>query len=174
LIGLHEGFFARSYLRFLYVVGGLAGTALIGTGLVLWSVRRKSAPVDVLNLATIIGLPIGIAAYFWANRLLPLDMGRRGDWEVNVMFITWAVTFLYALVRSHTRAWFEMCAFGAAAYGLIPVLNALTTDRHLGVTVPAGDWALAGFDLSALAVGIFFAAMAWMVRRKQVGRAEAV
>lgn len=53
--------------------------------------------VDVLNLGTIIGLPIGIAAYFWANRLLPVTIG---------------------------------------------------------------DWVFAGFDLSALATGVFFAFVA--------------
>jgi uncharacterized iron-regulated membrane protein len=185
MIGLHEGHFAWSYLRILYVVCGFAGTALMGTGLVLWSVKRKSmrsegagrqlgvAVVDVLNLGTIIGLPVGMAAYFWANRLLPLHIESRGAWEVHIMFMTWAAMYLCALVRPHGRAWAEMCALCAAMYGFIPVLNALTTDRHLGVTIPAGDWVLAGFDLFALAAAAFFAALARMSWRKRSINADA-
>ena len=179
ILGLHEGHFAWSYLRMLYVLGGLAGTALVGTGLVQWSVKRRPKPdertsrhlgmavVDVLNLGTIVGLPIGIGAYFWANRLLPLDLAGRADWEAHVMFIAWAAIYLYAAVRPQNRAWPEVCALAAMIYGLIPVLNALTTDRHLGVTIPAGDWVLAGFDLSALAAGVFFAVVARTIWRKQ-------
>ena len=177
IIGLHKAHFASSYLRALYVGCGLAGTALVGTGLMHWSAKRKARAktararfgitvVERINLATVIGLPIGLAGYFWANRLLPTDMAHRGDWEVHVMFITWGMAFLYAGLRLQNRAWPEMCALAGAAYGLIPALNALTTARHLGVTLPAGDWGLAGFDLAALAIGGFFVTLARSVRRK--------
>ena len=182
LTGLHKGHFAWPYLRALYVACGLAGTALVGTGLVYWSAKRKAraanaeslriALVDRITLATVIGLPIGLAAYFWANRLLPTDMTNRGEWEIHVMFIAWGLAFLYASLRSHNRAWLELCALAAAAYSFIPVLNALTTDRHLGVTIPAGDWVLAGFDLAAFAIGAFFLTLAKWLWRKQTLIAE--
>jgi len=179
IVGLHKGHFAGPYLRFLYVICGLAGTALIGTGLVYWSAKRKAKTattplarlsimaVDRMNLATVIGLPIGIAAYFWANRLLAVDLAVREQWEVHAIFITWGAAFLYVGVRPQNRAWMELSGLAAAAYGLIPVLNALTTDRHLGVTVRAGDWVLAGFDLTVFVIGAFFAALAWMLWRKR-------
>jgi uncharacterized iron-regulated membrane protein len=179
LLGLHEGRFAEPVLRFLYVFAGLAGTAMIGTGLVLWSTKRKAklkrtdkpafglSVVDTLNLGTIIGLPIGIAAYFWANRLLPVDMAGRAAWEANVMFITWGLTFLYAALRPLNRSWFELCWFAAAACAFLPLLNALTTDRNLWASIQSDDWIFIGFDLSALAAGAFFAAVAQLIRRKQ-------
>lgn len=185
LLSLHEGRFAGPVLRLLYVLAGLAGTAMVGTGLVLWSTKRKAklratarphfgiAVVDVLNLGTVIGLPIGIAAYFWANRLLPVAMEGRAAWEVHAMFVTWAVTFLYVTSRPRARAWIELASLAAAAWGLLPLLNALTTDRHLGVTLPAGDWALAAIDLGMLAAGLFFAGLAWTMRRKLTKGAEA-
>lgn len=181
LLSLHEGRFAGPVLRLLYVVAGLAGAALIGTGLLLWSTKRKArlrqtmrphfgiAVVDVLNLGTIIGLPIGVAAYFWANRVLPVEMTGRAAWEVHAMFITWSVTFLYTAVRPLDRAWIELCCLASAAYALLPLLNVVTTERHLGVTIPAGDWSLASIDLGMLVAGLFFAFLARNIQRKQIG-----
>lgn len=180
LLGLHEGRFAGPILRFLYVLAGFTGTAMIGTGLVLWSTKRKVklratenphfgiVVVDVLNLGTIIGLPIGIAAYFWANRVLSVEMTGRAAWEVHVMFITWGLTFLYAAVRPLDRAWIELCWLASAACALLPLLNAATTERHLGVTIPAGDWSLASIDLGMLGAGLFFAFFARTMLRKQI------
>lgn len=177
LVSLHVAYAAGPLLRTLYVLSGLAGTALIGTGLVLWTVKRKAklarvgtthvglAIVDRLNIGTIVGLPIAVAAYFWANRVLPIDLAQRHDWEVHVMFLTWAAMFIYPVWRPIGRAWVEMLAIASVGFGFIPVLNALTTDRHLGVTIPAGDWVLAGFDSIALAVGVVFAAVAWSRHR---------
>lgn len=175
LTGLHQAHFAAPYLRALYVACGLAGTALIGTGLVHWSMKRKArgvnrmhprlglALVDRLNLATVIGLPLALAAYFWANRLLPVGMENRGPWEVHTMFLVWGAAFFYAGLRAQAYAWREMSAVASLAYGFIPVLNALTTDRHLGITVPAGDWGLAGIDLAACAISFLFAALACLI-----------
>jgi hypothetical protein len=179
LFNLHEGLFAGPLLRFLYVLTALAGTAMIGTGLLLWSSKRKAKlkksvrahlgirVVDALNLATIIGLPIGIAAYFWANRLIPAGMENRARWEVHVMFIVWGLTFVAAIVRGPARAWGQLSWVAAGACGALPLLNALTTDRHLGVTLPARDWVLAGFDLSALCVSVLFAVLARLLDRRQ-------
>ena len=179
MLGLHEGLFAGPVLRGLYVAAGLAGTAMIATGLLLWSRKRKArlapndagrfgmAAVDILNLGTIIGLPIGIAAYFWANRVLPVEMGDRADWEVHVMFLAWGLACLHAVWRPLDRAWLELCGLAAAAYGLLPVLNALTTDRGLISSIAARDWVFVGFDLSALAAGLFFVFLVRTIRRKQ-------
>lgn len=172
MLGLHEASFAGPALRLLFVGAGLAGTAMIATGLLLWSAKRRAKLarsgkahaglilVDTLNLGTIIGLPIGIAAYFWANRLLPVGLEDRAAWEMHSIFIAWGCTFVFALWRPKANAWPELCWFAAGAWGLIPVLNALTTDRHLGVSLPAGDWILTGFDLSAFVTGLFFVFLA--------------
>ncbi len=175
MIGLHEGLFAGPLLRWLYFLSGLLGTTMIATGLVLWTVKRRGkeaagekvtglALVERLNVGTIAGLPIGIAAYFWANRLLPVGMVMRGSREAHAMFCVWALVLLYAAIRPVGRAWIELFALAGVLYLLIPFVNALTTDRHLGVTVPydhwQGDWGLAGFDLTALAFGVVFGMIA--------------
>jgi uncharacterized iron-regulated membrane protein len=177
--GLHKGLFANWTLRVLLLFMGVGGTAMIGTGLLLWGNARrtrllaKGKPlhfgiklVDRLNIGTIAGIPIAIAAYFWANRLLPPAMATRAEWEVHVMYMTMAAMFVYPFVRLPERARVEMLWLCAAAYGLLPVLNALTTSRHLGHSLPQGDWIMAGFDLTAIACGAIAAVCAVKVRRR--------
>jgi len=114
-----------------------------------------------------------VAAYFWANRLIPADFAARREWEAHALFITWGLLLLYPALRTPSRAWLETLWLAAAAFALLPLLNLLTTDRHLGVTLPAGDWVLAGFDLTMLALGACFAVAARRVRRKQLAAAPA-
>jgi uncharacterized iron-regulated membrane protein len=190
LMSLHEGLFAGPALRWLYFFAGILGTAMIGTGLVLWTAKRRRQSdgphaglelVEHLNIGTIVGLPSAVAVYFLANRLLPLDLAARANWEINALFLAWAATFLYPLLRPRRRAWLELLALAAALFAAIPAVNALTTDRHLGVSLPAGDWVLAGFDLAMLALGAGFGAAAYRLRKPahapatagaQVGRAS--
>jgi uncharacterized iron-regulated membrane protein len=172
LVGLHEGLFAGPFLRVLFVLSGLAGTAMIGTGLLLWSTKRKMklvksggghlgvALVDRLNLGTIVGLPIAIAVYFWANRIIPVGIEGRLEWEVNALFIAWACMVVYPAWRPLERAWVEMLYLAAGAYGFLPLVNLFTSDRHLGVTLLHGDWVLAGFDLTTILIAACFAAVA--------------
>jgi uncharacterized iron-regulated membrane protein len=178
--GLHKGLFADWFLRVLLLFMGVGGTAMIGTGLLLWVNARASRLlaakeplhfgiqlVDRLNAGTIIGMPIAIAAYFWANRLLPVDLATRASWEVNVMFLTMAAMFVYPALRPPARARVEMLWMCAAAYGLIPVVNAMTTSRHLGVSIAQGDWIMAGFDLVALGCAAICVVCALKVHRSQ-------
>lgn len=181
--GLHEGLFADWWLRWLYLVAGLLGCGMIGTGLVLWTVKRRNQHlkrndgaalfdayglrlVEVLNAGTLVGLPIAVAAYFWANRLLPVGMADRAAWEMHCLFLTWGWLFLYAALRPLRKAWLEMAWMAVAAYALIPLINALTTDRHLGITLVEGDWVLAGFDLSMFGLAALFAYAAMKIRRR--------
>ncbi|MFA5629984.1 MAG: PepSY-associated TM helix domain-containing protein [Porticoccaceae bacterium] len=186
LLALHEGRFAEPWLRWLYFVAGLLGCAMIGTGLVLWTVKRGKNHganshlgmrlVQALNIATIAGLPTAVAAYFWANRLLPVELADRAAWEANIMFLVWGETLIYAFFRDNRKAWVELLWLAAAAFALLPLLNALTTDKHLGATLAVGDWALAGVDLTVLALGVTFAYMAVKVQRrwrKQAAEREA-
>jgi hypothetical protein len=175
--GLHMGHFAGPVLRWLYFVCGLAGTAMIGTGLVIWLGKRqlkhaKSGVmpfelrlVEVLNIASMSGLVIAVAVFFWANRLLPLEMTERAGWEVNSFFIAWGLSLVHALVRRGRTAWVEQLTLAAFLLGAVPLLNALTTPWHLGVTLITGDWAMAGFDLTCLGSGLFFAWAAWKMQR---------
>ncbi|ENO90447.1 PepSY-associated TM helix domain-containing protein [Thauera linaloolentis] len=181
MLNLHEGLFADIWGRWLYFIAGLLGCAMIGTGLVLWTVKRRRHHlasgseggehpgvrlVETLNVATIAGLPLAVAAYFCANRLLPVELAERAAWELHSLFAVWLGTWFYAQARPLRRAWVELLWAACAAYAFVPVLNALTTDRHLGQTLPAGDWGLAGFDLTMWGLAAILAVMAVKVQRR--------
>ena len=177
VLAMHEGRFANYYLRWLYFLSGLLGAAMIATGLLLWAKKRRTrlgknmtSPrslifIERTNLGIIVGLPLGIAAYFWANRLLPLGLEARAEWELHCLFLVWALSFAHAGARELARAWREQLGLLAALFLLLPLLNAVTTDVHLGVSLRQGDWVRAGFDITALAFG---AAMCLVWRRLTV------
>ncbi|TRX73696.1 PepSY-associated TM helix domain-containing protein [Pseudomonas mangiferae] len=177
LYGLHMGRFAEPLLRWLYIVCGLSGCFMIASGLVLWVVKRaaqsaKQAKADAglrlvraLNVGALAGLPVAMAAYLWANRLLPAGLGERAAWEVHVFFITWSLALLHPWLRPHKRAWVEQLGLGAALLGGIPLL-----DLACGLlSLPGGwryaDWILGGFDLACLGLGVLLGWLAWKVAR---------
>ena len=179
MYGLHVGRFADPLLRALFLVAGLMGTAMVATGCILWAVRTRQQAarrgrvgfgtllVEHLNLAAIAGLPVAMAAFLWANRLLPAGMPGRADWEVHVFFVAWALCLAHPLLRRGKAGWVDQLGLAAALFALLPALNTLTTQRHLGVTLVEGDWVRAGFDLGMLALGAALGAAAWAVARRR-------
>ncbi len=159
-MGLHEAHFASTALRALFFLCGLLGAATIATGLVLWTVARApktgEAPgfglrlVRGLNIGTILGLPIGMAALLLGNRLLPVDLAHRATWEGGVFFGAWALAAFVSLLRPHRRAWTELGLAAGLLFGAVPVVGALTAER--GLDFLAFDAAMLGLGL-ALALG---------------------
>ena len=176
IIGLHLGFFAAPVLRWLYFLVSLAGTAMVGTGLVLWVAKRRQKAgaatqqkfslrlVDALNAASIAGFCVAVAVYFWANRLVPAELAERAVWETRAFFTAWGLSFVYAFAFGR-RKWVDLLSLSAVLALALPVLNAVTTTRHLGASLPAGDWVMAGFDLTALAAGALLGWIAYKAHK---------
>ena len=189
LYGLHIARFSSPFLRALFFLSGVAGCLMVATGVLLWAVkeRQKYAKaianggragfgvrlVDGLNIAAIGGLPIAFAAYFWANRLLPVGLEARADVEIRWFFTAWAVAAVAGLAWPTRRLWQVLLLVGGTLLAAIPLLNAATTSTHLGVTLPAGQWALAGFDLIVCAFGLSLLWAAWFVGRRAAKKAAA-
>ncbi|WP_277186936.1 PepSY domain-containing protein [Caballeronia sp. BR00000012568055] len=172
LYALHLGRFSDLQLRWLYFIVSLAGTAMVGTGLVMWTVKRRQKLADParpyfgfwlverLNIASIAGLSIAMTSFLWANRVLPVAMAKRSDAEINVFFAVWGVTLLDAFLRPAKRASIEMLWIAAALLALVPVLDVLTTNRPIWRSIAQGDWVFAGFDLMMWAFAALHAALA--------------
>ncbi|MGF6574022.1 putative iron-regulated membrane protein [Paraburkholderia sp. GAS333] len=179
LYALHIGRFADLPTRALYFMLGLAGTAMVGTGLVMWTVKRRprlpnpDRPpfgfrlVEHLNVATIVGLPIAMTAYLYANRLLPESLAQRAEWEIRVFFVVWAATFVYVACRTPARAWAELLTCAAIMFALLPCVDLLTTHGLLFSRLVDGDWLFVCFDLALFALAVLFARLAVRVRRRE-------
>jgi uncharacterized iron-regulated membrane protein len=189
LLGLHEGLFADISLRWLYFFSGLIGTAMIAAGLILWVIKRRPQQllksqgpdfghrlVESLNLGMIVGLPIAIASYFWANRLLDVNFSARSAWEMHILFITLLAAMLYPFARSLLVkqsfintircSWVELLWVAALAYGFLPLLNAITTERSLFQSIATGDWLFATIDLIFLITAVASACTAKKLQQK--------
>lgn len=186
---VHRARFAPPGLRWLFFLSGVAGTVMVGSGLVLWSIKRAEKSraaglsfghrvVDHLNVGGIAGLCVATGAYFWANRLLPVGIEGRGEREIQIFFLIWFATFIHPLARPLRRAWIEQLVAAGLLFALIPLLNLVTSRAHLGVTIPAGNWIVAGFDLVAGLTGMALLFTAWRLTRHRgrtrTGRAPCV
>ena len=178
LYGLHVARFAPELLRWLFFVSGLSGCLMVATGLVLWTVKRRPqqlksghvplghALIEHLNVAAIAGLPLAITAFFHANRLLPVDMAQRADWEVRIFLACWLAALIHALLRAPRPAWIEQLLASAIGCLALPVVNLLTTGDHLPAALMRGDGVAVGFDLIVLACGAALALVARAVHRR--------
>ncbi|MDB5714764.1 MAG: peptidase [Sphingomonadales bacterium] len=168
MIGLHTGRYAGIVLRWLYFLSGIAGTAMIATGLVLWTVKRQKNLLDPekphlgfriverLNIAVIAGFPGAVAVYFVANRLLPTAMSHRAEWEIRCMFLTLAAAFVFACFRPVRRAWIETLAISGLLFSAVVVVDAVTSSRWLLPSLRDGDWVFVGFDAVMLITSAAF------------------
>lgn len=161
MLGLHMAKFAGPVLRWCVFLLGLTGAAMVGTGLLLWTAKRRKPGqppffgfrlVERLNIGAVACLPAGMAAFMLSNRLIPANLPGRADMEVSAMFWTWFGLAALSLLRPVRRAWVEMLALSAMAFAAVPIVNALSTDRGLLPSLHAGDWLFVSFDLAMLAI----------------------
>ncbi|CAD5106410.1 PepSY-associated TM helix domain-containing protein [Zestomonas carbonaria] len=134
--GLHFAQFGGYPMRWLYFLCGLASSAMIATGLVLFTVKRRRRhdsegvfgallyhAAERLNVAVVAGLTVACVAFLWANRLLPVELAQRGGWEVRVFFLIWLATLAHAIVRPWLRAWREQLGLAALLCLGLPLLS---------------------------------------------------
>ena len=130
LYALHLGRFGDTVLRWLYFLVSLAGTAMVGTGLVLWTVKRRAKLpdpgrpyfgfrlVERLNIAAIAGLSVAMAAFLWATGCCraACPPGRTGD---PLFFIAWALAARLHRGAAAKRAWVELLWLACALLALL-------------------------------------------------------
>ena len=200
LYGLHLARFADAGMRWVLFGFGVLGSLMIATGMVLWSVKRSAraqtqasrkgaadattprAPfgerlVAAINIATLAGLPLACGVYLASNRLIPVGIEGRADAELAGFFGAWGFALLWALacalVRESRMGWSVPLGAAGLVWAALPVINALTTPTHLGVTLPAGEWVWAGMDLAFGATGLLLCWLAWRLRPGRVRQGHA-
>ncbi|KAF0805663.1 PepSY domain-containing protein [Alcanivorax xiamenensis] len=176
LTGLHLQHFRHWLLRWLYVLGGLAGCVCIATGFLFFVEKRKrqhakrgqigARVVDAMAVTTVTGMLIATLGMLIANRLLPTNLPARGDWEQYCFWGIWVLAMAHAFWRTApvararlAPAWGEQCWAIAVLAVAAVLLNWVTTGDHLLKTLSVGYWPVAGVDLFML-VGAVVAILA--------------
>ncbi|MEG0051823.1 MAG: PepSY-associated TM helix domain-containing protein [Comamonas sp.] len=168
MTGLHKVKFGGWALKWLYFFCGLAGSAMVASGAILFMVKRRSKHegefgaatagvyglIESLNVAAIAGLMLACVGYLWGNRLIPVELAHRRDWELAVFFGLWLLALAHALCRSTSSAWKEQLAALAALCLLLPVLNWVTVGDQLAAQIRRGDWESAGLELCIVVLGL--------------------
>jgi len=176
--GMHFAQFGGYSMRWVYFICGLISSAMIASGLVLFTVKRRrkyasESPVaqalyrgvEAINIAVMAGLSLACIGLLWGNRLLPVDMAQRADAELNVFFGAWALSLLHAVLRPHMKAWREQLGLAGVMCLGLPLLSLLTVDQ---------PWALPGrlwLELVAMGLGGLLLWAAWKVSQPAVARA---
>lgn len=186
LSGLHLQHFEHWLLRWLYVLGGLAGCTCIATGLVFFVNKRRlrhaseglagARWVDALAVTAVTGTLVATLALLIAGHLLPSGLDDRHAWQERVFWLAWLGTFAHAAWRSAlvrlgqlAPAWREQC-YAVLALAVAAVLsNWAATGDHLLRTLSEGYWPVAGFDLALLASAVVAAAAALKLRGRERG-----
>jgi hypothetical protein len=162
----------------------------IATGFLFFVEKRKrqhaakgaagSRIVDALAVTTVTGMVIAAISLLIANRLLPVDVPGRGDWEELAFWAAWALALGHALWRTApvrqariAPAWREQCGAIAALAVTAVGLNWVTTGDHLGKTLMQAYWPVAGLDLCLLSVAAL-AAFAARQLRARAARGDAL
>lgn len=186
MVALHLIQFGGPAIRWLYFLSALAGAAAVAAGLTLYSVKRRRRCeeegrepgralwiLEILSCASVSGLCVATAVYFWSNRLIPANLGSRAGLELNLFAAAWAASAIHAGLRPPRSAWREQLAVAAALSFGLPFVNALTTNASMLETAATGDWRKAGVDLTALAAGLVLAGAAALVRQRRTEAAVA-
>jgi uncharacterized iron-regulated membrane protein len=174
MIGMHAGRFAPTAMRWLFFLSGVAGTLMVATGLVLWTVKRREQlpdparphlgfrTVERLNIGFVAGLPVAMLAFLWGNRLLPAALEQRSKAEISVFFAAWAVCLVHATLRLPRRAWVEQLACAGVLAVLLPVFNVAAWHGGMFTAFATGDLAKGGIDVGLLLIG---AGLLWAARK---------
>ena len=178
---LHFAGFGGYAARWLYFICGLAGAAMLASGAILFMLKRRQRSlrefgartpqvyrvIEVLNIGTIAGLSLACIAFFWANRLIPLGITAREEWEIVAFFAVWLATYVHAARRPPGRAWVEQLLASALLCLALPLLNWLVIGEQLVSYLQQGDGERAGVELVAIAIGLLCLWTAQRVWRKR-------
>lgn len=176
---LHKADFGGWSMKWLYFVSGLAGTAMVATGTLLFAIKRRKKSehefgaatarvylwVEAMNVAALAGIALASIVYLYANRLIPAALAGRESWEIRAFFLAWAASLAHAAWRGPRRAWIGQLALAALLCLGLPLLNRATTGQHLWAYAERGLMQQALLELTVLGLGLVLGYAAWAVRR---------
>lgn len=170
--GLHMARFAEPVLRLALFFSGILGCAMIASGLLLWSLKRQIQDktnrfhfghylVNRLNIAIIIGLPIAMLGYLYANRLISIPSSAL-NYEIYTFFSIWLGSFILACVTPQQHLWKIQLKILISTTFILPLVDAYYLFAHHHVDSFTSYWVFLRIDLMIL----IFALMALFLHQK--------
>ena len=164
MYGLHMATFAQPFLRLGLFFSGLLGCAMIGSGLLLWSLKRQLQRkqqtfhfghyiVNRLNIGILLGLPIAMLSYLYANRLFELPAGSP-NYEIYSFFTAWCLSLLLAFCTPQQSLWKIQLKIIIIMALCLPVLDAYHLLAHQHIHHFAQYWLFLRIDLFILMFGL--------------------
>lgn len=162
--GLHMAKFAQPALRLGFFFSGILGCAMIASGLLLWSLKRQMQRksesfhlghyvVNRLNIAAILGLPLSMLAYLYANRVMQ-GHSSVATYEVYAFFGIWLSSLITSLVMPQRMLWKMQLKFFILGALLLPIINIYYLISHGYIHSWAQYWTFLRVDLMILIFGL--------------------
>lgn len=180
---LHQARFADVATRWLLFFAGILGTIMVGTGSVLWAVKRSKQQMGQfgfelirgLNVGTIAGLMTACGSYFWANRLLSAEMATRSTWEIYTFFFVWALSIVCGLIWRDRKGWLVQLSLAGTLFTFLPVLDSVTSPVSVFFALANADWIRLSFDICCLLVAaVIWLSIYYLAVRKKGRRGRSV
>jgi uncharacterized iron-regulated membrane protein len=150
--GIHFAFYGGTAMRLLYFLCGAAGTIMVATGLVMFTVKRRAMAhspaagrfytfVDRMNVASVGGALFACASYLWALRLLPQSLSDPSGGFFDGVYASIRAVPLDQATRSDLELYVFWLGWGVAAV-------------HAFVRAPHKAWTEQFAAIAALCIGI--------------------
>lgn len=155
--GLHMARFSEPTLRLGLFFSGILGCAMIASGLLLWSLKRQMQKkserfhigyylVNRLNITMIIGLPIAMLGYLYANRFINIPAGAP-NYEIYSFFSIWLGSFLLACLTPKQHVWKIQLKILILTAFMLPLINVYYLVSHQYIDSFATYWLFLRMDL---------------------------
>lgn len=173
IYGFHFAWYGGLPLRLLYALLGLAGCVTILSGNWIWlerrdptRERRSSRVLGRLTVGGGLGVAVAVAAMFFVNRAVPIELAWHQHAEVGAFVIGWLLALVGAwLPRSEVRAASLVLGTAGALFAVTPLLSFGRTPLHLVGAVAHGAHDIALVDALLLVFGAAAIAGADWLRR---------
>ena len=166
MYGLHMARYAQPLLRLALFFSGLLGCAMIASGLLLWSLKRQIQNkqnhfhfghylVNRLNITALLGLPLALLCYLFANRVFTLN-ANTPNYEVYAFFSAWLFCFLAGLFTPQHLLWKSALKLTILLSFALPIWDAIYLIHNQYISEWQDYWVFLRVDLMILLFGIMF------------------
>ncbi|RZF54674.1 PepSY domain-containing protein [Acinetobacter halotolerans] len=172
--GIHLGYFASMWMRFILALLGIIGCVMLAAGALLWQRKRIKEQntftyklVQHINFFTFLGLPFASGIYLLLNRILPLTSNVLINHQVTLFYCAWVFSLIFSLILPIRRGVIALTSLTASIFLLIPLLSFMTIpEASLWNSVLQQRWSIAGVDIACLTIGfVLFAFLRLYIKK---------